>query len=307
MLQSTDSNVAISGAERVSQSVPNVVKKYLSLVLKKTLVPPESVWQWLAFRGDFRVDLGDRQLWLHHTGRGIENALFWKGLAGYEPVSLELWKNASQLARTILDIGANTGLYALISKAANPAAEVYAFEPMPQFRQELSQNIQLNQLEIEVMDQAVSDFIGTAEFFVPEVNQGNPYSASLSMEHYQNHQSSQPIVHQVPVTTLDTIVEQRHLQNIDLVKIDAEGQDAKVLRGFLASMAHNHPDFVVEIQSDEIGAEIQALLPPDRYLYFNIDEEKGLLPAKNLIRQYWLNYWICKPETAQRLGLPIAA
>jgi FkbM family methyltransferase len=291
----------VLGSNRIA--IPNFVKKALSLTLQKKIVPPERLWDLLAFEGSFSVDLDQQRFQVSHTGEWLENSLFWKGISGYEPISFELWKNACRFSQTILDIGANTGLYSLIAKTVNPGTQVYAFEPLPSFNAALRKNIRLNGFDVEVVEQAVSDFIGTAEFYAPQRGQGNLYSSSLSLEHYQNHQQSTPIVHQVQVTTLDTFVQSQDLRSVDLVKIDAEGQDANVLKGFLGSMQRFQPDFIVEVQSDEIGRQIQEMLPDDRYLYFNIDEVTGLKQTETLTRNYWLNFWICKVETAQRLKL----
>jgi FkbM family methyltransferase len=285
------------------QGIPNFVKKAVSLTLQNKVIPPERFWDLLAFEGNFSVDLDQQQFQVSHTGEWLENSLFWKGIAGYEPISFELWKNACRFSQTILDIGANTGLYSLIAKTVNPSSQVYAFEPLPSFNAALKENIRLNGYDVQVVDQAVSDFIGTAEFYAPQRGQGNLYSSSLSLEHYENHQKSTPIVHQVQVTTLDTFVESQGIQSVDLVKIDAEGQDANVLKGFVHSMQRFQPDFIVEVQSDEIGREIQEMLTADRYLYFNIDEMTGLKQTETLTRKYWLNFWICKVETARQLKL----
>jgi FkbM family methyltransferase len=283
--------------------IPNFVKKTLSLTLQKKIIPPERLWDLLSFEGNFSVDLGDDQFQVSHTGEWLENSLFWKGISGYEPISFELWQKACLFSQTILDIGANTGLYSLIAKTVNPSSQVYAFEPLPSFNKALKENIRLNHYDIQVIDQAVSDFIGTAEFYAPQRGQGNLYSSSLSLEHYENHQKSTPIVHQVQVTTLDTFVQEQGIQSVDLVKIDAEGQDANVLKGFLHSMQQFQPDFIIEVQSDEIGREIQAMLTPEKYLYFNIDEVTGLKQTDTLQRNYWLNFWVCKAETARKLKL----
>jgi len=283
--------------------IQNFVKKTISLTLQKKIIPPERFWDLLSFEGNFSVDLGNDQFQVSHTGEWLENSLFWKGISGYEPVSFELWQKACRCSQTILDIGANTGLYSLIAKTVNLSSQVYAFEPLPSFNKALKENIRLNHYDIQVVDQAVSDFIGTAEFYAPQRGQGNLYSSSLSLEHYENHQTSTPIVHQVQVTTLDTFVQEQGIQSVDLVKIDAEGQDSNVLKGFLNSMQQFQPDFIVEVQSDEIGQEIQAMLTPEKYLYFNIDEVTGLKRTDTLQRNYWLNFWICKVETAQKLNL----
>jgi FkbM family methyltransferase len=294
--------------QSASQSLPNTLKKSLAHTLKKGLTPPERFWDLLAFEGNFSVELATspqetRTFQVTHTGEWLENSLFWKGISGYEPISFDLWQKACRFSKTIFDIGANTGLYSLIAKTIHPSSQVYAFEPLPMFNQALNKNIQLNHYDITVIDQAVSNFIGAAEFYAPQRGQGNLYSSSLSMAHYENHQTSTPIVHQVQVTTLDQFVQTREIRSVDLVKIDAEGQDANVLKGFIQGIQRFQPDFIVEVQSDEIGQEIQTLLSPDRYLYFNVDETLGLQQSDRLQKQYWLNYWICKHETAHKLNL----
>jgi FkbM family methyltransferase len=294
--------------QSANSSLPNTLKKSLAHTLKKGFTPPERFWDWLTFEGNFSVELvpspqETRTFQVTHTGEWLENSLFWKGISGYEPISFDLWQKACQFSQTIFDIGANTGLYSLIAKTIHPSSQVYAFEPLPMFNQALNENIQLNHYDITVINQAVSNFIGAAEFYAPQRGQGNLYSSSLSMAHYKNHQTSTPIVHQVQVTTLDQFVQSREIQSVDLVKIDAEGQDANVLKGFIQGIQRFQPDFIVEVQSDEIGREIQTLLSPDRYLYFNVDEASGLKQSDRLQKQYWLNYWICKRETAHKLNL----
>jgi FkbM family methyltransferase len=172
----------VLGSNRIA--IPNFVKKALSLTLQKKIVPPERLWDLLAFEGSFSVDLDQQRFQVSHTGEWLENSLFWKGISGYEPISFELWKNACRFSQTILDIGANTGLYSLIAKTVNPGTQVYAFEPLPSFNAALRKNIRLNGFDVEVVEQAVSDFIGTAEFYAPQRGQGNLYSSSLSLERW---------------------------------------------------------------------------------------------------------------------------
>jgi len=47
----------------------------------------------------------------------------------------------------IMDIGANTGLYAIIAAIENPTAKVYAFEPHPIIFKYLKENIKTNSLD----------------------------------------------------------------------------------------------------------------------------------------------------------------
>jgi tRNA1(Val) A37 N6-methylase TrmN6 len=42
---------------------------------------------------------------------------------------LALWIKLCRQSETILDVGANTGVYALVAGAVNKKAKIFAFEP----------------------------------------------------------------------------------------------------------------------------------------------------------------------------------
>jgi FkbM family methyltransferase len=286
-----------------SQNTLNPFKKYVYSNLRKVYTPPRKIWPLLTFDEPFDVTVGDRSFHIHHTGNWIENELFWSGLSGYEPVSVDIWQKACQISNVILDIGANTGLFTLLAKTVNPHTQVYAFEPLPQFHQQLQKNLDVNHYNVSVEPIALSNYQGTANFYVPELNQGNLYSSSLNLSHYYQHQSSQPRVHSVEVTTLDQWLVNRSISNVDLVKIDAEGEDLNILKGFSKTLQTTYPDFLLEIQNNLTGQAIQSILTPDRYLYFSIDEAEGLKQLDSLQHHHQRNVWICKPETATKLNL----
>jgi ribosomal protein L11 methylase PrmA len=51
----------------------------------------------------------------------VENDLFWAGYAGnWERVSLALWRDLARDARCVLDVGANSGVFALAAAAVSP-------------------------------------------------------------------------------------------------------------------------------------------------------------------------------------------
>jgi len=103
-------------------------KKHLFTILKNIYLPSQKIFQHLYFKGVFNVFSGTNTFKMYHTGKIIENQLFWRGLDGFEPHSLKLWSRLSRDAETIFDLGANSGIYSLISKSENLNAKVYAFE-----------------------------------------------------------------------------------------------------------------------------------------------------------------------------------
>ena len=79
-----------------------------------------------------------------HFGTEIENDIFWKGLTGgWEKISMKLWMQLCRKAKVILDIGANTGIYALTAKAVKPESSVFAFEPLHRMCDKLKRNVRM--------------------------------------------------------------------------------------------------------------------------------------------------------------------
>ena len=100
--------------------IPEKVKKYLLVGLKKIYSPSSRLKRFLVFEGDFKVKLDNYSIAFTQTGNSIEVNLFCGGISSYEPISIEIWKRFSKSSSTILDIGSNSGLYALVAKTINP-------------------------------------------------------------------------------------------------------------------------------------------------------------------------------------------
>src|SRR5713226_8570232 len=63
------------------------------------------------------------------------------------------------------DIGANAGFYSLLAARLVSPGKVYAFEPLPRNVSYLQRHLELNETSnVEVLDLAVSDQVGTAFF-----------------------------------------------------------------------------------------------------------------------------------------------
>ena len=100
-----------------------VKQAYLAIPFKKRVfealrpywTPPAPILTKLYFRGTFEVDVpGGQKLWLNHNCSGVETSIYWKGLLGeWEKTSLGTWLQLARQSKVIVDVGANSGLYAL--------------------------------------------------------------------------------------------------------------------------------------------------------------------------------------------------
>lgn len=161
-------------------------------------------------------------------GLGIGN---WRSGRGER---LFLRSLSRQLPReaVVLDIGANRGIYAAMVRAAFPGARIYAFEPHPVSFTELKEVA--SSLGFEAIPSACGAEPGTLTLYDYAGGQGSSHASAFQRvieEHHmaQSHGSSETI--EVPITTIDHFLQEREIEQVDLLKIDVEGLELSVLNG----------------------------------------------------------------------------
>lgn len=281
-------------------------KKTLFSVLKRIWNPKESIYKHLHFKGAFKVPLdGSASFQLNHYGFVIENEIFWKGLVnGWEKESIGLWIKLCREANTILDIGANTGVFSLIAKTINPGASVFAFEPVARVYKRLLENITLNNYNIVAIEKAASNTDGTAVIY--DTDSEHTLSVTVNKNMFEPGTAA-VIETKIETISLNSFVKQYNLQHIDLIKIDVETHEPEVLEGFSEYLAKFKPTMLIEILNDEIGAKVNALVKDLNYLYYNIDEKGGIRLVNTIQKSDYYNYLLCEPAIAQKLGLKVTA
>jgi FkbM family methyltransferase len=231
--------------------------------------PPKSVWQHLTFHGPIDVAVGRSSFRMHHFGAQVENSLFWTGYgAEWEGTSLLLWAHLCRRSRVILDVGANTGTYALAAGAINPSASIHAFEPIERIFQRLKRNVELNGREIGCHLVALSDRDGMLPMY--DSRSVHEYSASFDASMFEG---SDYVVRNVRAVRLDQFAQGIGAADLDLLKIDVERCEPAVLRGMARTFESGaRPSIIIEVLDDEIGGEVQQIIDPLGYALYRIDE-----------------------------------
>ena len=263
--------------------------------------PPHRLYQHLHFAGDFEVEIEPGASFLIRSyGNYVENDLFWAGYHGnFERVSLHLWGELARDAETVLDVGANTGVFALSAAAINPDARVTAFEPVPRVVEKLRANVALNGGRIAVESVAVSDREGTARLC--DTDSAHVYSASLGQAMLGDEYTRS---YDVPTVSLDDFCAANEIERVDLVKIDVERHEPSVIRGFRKMISAHRPTLVVEILDAGILSAVMAELDGVDYEVFdlaNLGSVPGIpAPVPGHAER---NYLFCTADVAERLGL----
>lgn len=237
---------------------------------------PEPLFQHLHFRGDIVVPIGaGKTLRMRHYGYKIENRLFWGGIdVGFEPTTVALWRTLAPHARGVLDIGANTGVFALLARALSPTAAVVAVEPVARIFEKLVSNVALNDMDVICLCEAVSDTVGVGSFVDP----GTEHLYTVTVEHGSTgapgnggHRRT------VALTTIDAMVQRLGLSHVDLVKLDVESHEPAALRGARNTLERLRPSLIVEIWNDAIGKTVDDAIRPLGYEAYSIDEQARII------------------------------
>lgn len=211
-----------------------------------------------------------------------------------EILELEIFATLCGRSRTILDIGANTGIYSVVAGISNTKSRIFAFEPYMANAERLKLNLELNQVKnVQVVHQAVDSYNGLTTFYVPKgqkrISQVCSKNRHFSESHLQNDITDYEEIN-IEVTSLDFFVDQQEIINIDLVKIDVESLEMEVLLGSHQFIKVNRPIILIEIFYSIVNRKkILDFLVLFNYELYMIYENK-LFKVDNILISNRINY-----------------
>lgn len=131
---------------------------------------------------------------------------------------------------TFIDIGANIGYFSAIALGiVGKDGNVHAFEPVPRYAERLRQVHEDNpDYRLHINEVALGDYDGTARIAI--TNLPNIGWNTMVPDFMPKDTVEQEV--EVNVTTLDHYLFSRDIQRLRLVKIDTEGYEFPVMKGF---------------------------------------------------------------------------
>jgi len=161
-----------------------------------------------------------------------------------ERLQLKTLLSLNLAGATVLDIGANKGIYSYwLARAVGPSGAVVSFEPQPEMAQYISDRKRTFKLEnVRVVNTALSKEAGTATLTRRCIGDG---SASLEPSRMQTDRI------EVPLATLDSM----HMPDQRFIKCDVEGHELNVFSGAEQTIKKSRP----VIQFEAVPAEASDL------------------------------------------------
>lgn len=214
-------------------------------ILYKILTPKQKTY--LKFDGF--------QMYVDPQDTGVSRELIGKNI--YESLETSLFLETVTTNSVIVDVGANIGYYSLLAVVGSQgSATVYSFEPEPNSYRYLLDNIELNQTRAIVpVNMALSDQEGSICFFVHDSNGGKHSIVKPGTTSTQIH---------VEATTLDLFARNHHLKRLDILKLDVEGAEGRVINGAIETIRRFRPIIFMEYTPDWLA---KTEIDPEKLLH----------------------------------------
>ncbi len=210
----------------------------------------------------------------------VASMLFWRGgVEGWEPTTIRLFLGLLRPGSTVLDVGANTGLFSLLAARREPGARVHALEPVNQVFRVLEDNVAANRLEnVTCHRLACGEKPGRVTIHVPE-NEPIPMMASLVAGWSRGRHRRE----QVECVTVDGLVEKIGPNRVDVLKVDAEGSEDAVLRGAVTTLERYRPFVFCEVlERGDLGRAVMEALHGLDYCFFALSPT-GVRPSATVL------------------------
>jgi len=238
----------------------------------------------------------------------VTKFLFWGNVEGFEFNAVRVFCELAKSSKVFFDIGSNIGYYSLLASAIrNQKLLIYAFEPMPSAYDFLRQNISLNGFaNIEPRKLALADKTGKATFYsianakfagLPQLTG----DGSLNSAHSDNLSK---VNFEVEIDTLDNFVA-KNLggQKIDLIKLDTEANEHKVLLGADHVLRTHRPIIQCEILKNQIEREMYDTLKRYDYIYYRATD-RGLVEVESFSNNTtkFVDYYLVPVEKTELIA-----
>ena len=151
------------------------------------------------------------------------------------------------------DVGANIGTHGIpMSKFCE---QVYMFEPQPDNIELIKKSLNLNVVNnATVCEFGLSDSSDDAILFV-NLDGNNGSSTLLSEISQQEFKHCHKI--EVPLRQGDAFVKDKKIPHVDLIKIDVEGFEGRVIEGLKETIARERPFIILEWTTTQAKADFQ--------------------------------------------------
>jgi len=203
---------------------------------------------------------------------------------------------------TCIDAGSHVGYYTcLLANLVGESGRVYAFDANPEACEAAKRNLSLNGMTCaEVTNIALSDHEGSLPFHVSSDDQTGLSSVG-SIPNFKK-------IIDIPCGRLDSLLDNRGINHVRLLKIDVEGSEEVVLSGLGHFLTDHLTDFIlVELYDERLQVmntctdRVREILRRAGYRAWTYESTSGWLVADEVQSRGDCNYLFVSPLVQEPL------
>jgi FkbM family methyltransferase len=195
-----------------------------------------------------------------------------------DPNEFALLRSVLKEGMVFVDAGANEGLYSMFaSRCVGPSGRVYSFEPSQREFQRLSCNIQLNGLEnVHAVQAALAEVPGELELSIADSSHAGQNTLGKFTYQVQLLRTER-----VSARTLDAFAAESGLTRLDVLKLDVEGAERRILEGSRTVLRELRPMILFEASDAALKAQgssvpdVLDFLRSQNYRFYAVDRHTG--------------------------------
>jgi len=182
--------------------------------------------------------------------KGISAELLMFGT--HEPISTQLLSQELKKGMVCLDVGANIGYYACLeANAVGEEGRVIAIEPSTQNFKTLKRNAELQKKSnIKVYNFACGDVESQVSFLTSDRSNWSKILDKDTIFEYDDKIIKQDTVIQ---KTIDFFLDEIRMEQLDLIRMDTEGYESKIIPGMRKTIKKFKPMIHFELHKAVIG------------------------------------------------------
>src|SRR3990167_2074877 len=208
----------------------------------------------------------------------------------YEPNQFYFLSKFLKKGMTFVDVGANVGLYSLFaSRLVGKTGQVVAIEPSRREFNRLKQNLKMNKTKnIKALKLALTDSNAIKKLNVAVF----PYDGHNSFGTFGYETTKIDHTEEVVTKTLDKLIQETKMKQIDAIKIDVEGAELTALKSGLRTLKLLKPLLLMELSDRTLtkqgssSNQIWKLLTRLSYIIYEFNQSSGKLREARQKKNY---------------------
>jgi FkbM family methyltransferase len=233
----------------------------------------------------------------------IDSSLYFRGY--YERGTTKVLQRCVEPNMVVFEVGANIGAHTfrIAQRLALGDGRIYSFEPTEYAFRKLERNHALNRFDNIVLERmALSDVNEEKVIHRATSPETLPFQASWDKK---THTAKHASVDRIVFRRLDDYFNEKRLQRLDLLKIDTDGYELRVLEGGRQTILNHRPVIVIELSKyvELIGdrlEQVMEVIAQLGYSFHSVDtsSEFGQAELLEAVREQCSMDCLCLPKAA---------